>query len=131
IANYTTHDQILEWYSKARIYLGISISDAISTSALEAMALGAFPIQTNTSCCDEWFEDGKGGFLIPPDNFELICARFAEALSNDPLVANAAVVNWQTVTSRLDATKLAPLVRDFYDRVFDRLLPKERAPFAA
>ena len=56
---YGSHEQMLRMFGRARVYLGVSISDAISTSMLEAMALGAFPIQTNTSCCNEWFEDKK------------------------------------------------------------------------
>jgi glycosyltransferase involved in cell wall biosynthesis len=112
------HEDMLAAFGRARIYLGISISDAISTSALEAMAMGAFPIQTNTSCCDEWFEDAKGGFIVPPDDFELICDRFQVALSDDKLVDNAASINWTTVCNRLDEHVLRTKVQDFYDQVF-------------
>jgi glycosyltransferase involved in cell wall biosynthesis len=82
------------------------------------MAMGAFPIQTNTSCCDEWFEDAKGGFIVPPDDFELICDRFQVALSDDKLVDNAASINWTTVCNRLDEHVLRTKVQDFYDQVF-------------
>ena len=45
-------------FQKSRIYIGCSISDGISTSFLEALANGAFPIQTNTSCANEWISKG-------------------------------------------------------------------------
>jgi glycosyltransferase involved in cell wall biosynthesis len=83
------------------------------------MAMGAFPIQTNTSCCDEWFEDGEGGFIIPPDDFETICDRFGRALSDDVLVDRAADVNWKTVEARLDFRVLQGEVGRFYRMIFD------------
>jgi len=97
----------------------VSISDAISTSVLESMAMGAFPIQTNTSCCNEWFEDGIGGFIVPPDNFETIRARLLTALNDDVLVDRAAEINERTVASRLDRRVLAPRVTRFYAPIFD------------
>ena len=65
---FTSHRGILKYQSQARIYLGLSISDAISTSFLESMAMGSFPIQSNTSCADEWIENGKSGILVPPED---------------------------------------------------------------
>lgn len=55
------HTEMLDLFASARIYIGISLSDGISTSLLEAMAMGAFPIQTSTACVDDWFEDGQTG----------------------------------------------------------------------
>jgi hypothetical protein len=47
-----------ENFANSRIYIGASRSDGISTSFLEALVLGAYPIQTNTSCGNEWVEKG-------------------------------------------------------------------------
>ena len=52
-----SHKQVLEMFAKSKIYVGLSESDGISTSMLEAMAMGAIPVQTSTACCDEWFGD--------------------------------------------------------------------------
>ena len=121
IVGYATHDEMLSYFGRSRIYMGISLSDAISTSVLEAMAMGAFPIQTNTSCCDEWYVDGEGGFIVPPDDFDLICQRFARALEDDDLVDRAAEVNWATVKKRLDAHVMRQRVEEFYDQGFATL----------
>ena len=48
-----SHQQVLELFAKTKIYVGLSESDGISTSMLEAMAMGAIPVQTTTGCCDE------------------------------------------------------------------------------
>jgi hypothetical protein len=52
-----SHKQVLEMFARSKIYVGLSESDGISTSMLEAMAMGAIPVQTSTACCDEWFSD--------------------------------------------------------------------------
>jgi hypothetical protein len=117
VIDWATHDEILTHFGRARLYMGISISDAISTSVLESMAMGAFPIQTDTSCCDEWFEDGKGGFVVSPDDLDGICARFERALDEDALVDRAAEINWEVVCNRLDARLLRPKMKDFYSGI--------------
>jgi hypothetical protein len=116
VIDIASHDDILRHFGRARIYIGISISDAISTSVLEAMAMGAFPIQTNTSCCEEWFVHEKTGFAIPPDDFEVICERFATALADDGLVDRAAAENFKIIESRLAMEVLRPKMAEFYRR---------------
>lgn len=118
IFNHAPHDAILRMFSRARIYLGVSVSDAISTSMLEAIALGAFPIQTNTSCCNEWIKDGESGFEIPADDVHVIADRLRQACLNDELVDQAAEINWKTVCERLDQLSLKQKAIAFYDEIF-------------
>jgi glycosyltransferase involved in cell wall biosynthesis len=59
-----SHQQVLDLFASARIYLGLSLSDGISTSLLEAMAMGAFPVQTTTACVDEWITPGETGIAV-------------------------------------------------------------------
>lgn len=53
-----------EKFSNAKIYIGASRSDGISTSFLEALALGAYPIQTNTACGNDWVDKGFNAHLV-------------------------------------------------------------------
>jgi glycosyltransferase involved in cell wall biosynthesis len=110
-----SHDSMLRLYSYARVYIGISISDAISTSLLESMALGAFPIQTNTACCLEWIKDGETGFEVPVDDVEVIADRVLKAVKDGDLVDKAALLNWETVKSRLDKTALRERAIKMYE----------------
>jgi hypothetical protein len=64
----------LSYLSKARIYIGASKSDGISTSFLEALCLGAYPIQSNTSCANEWINLGFSGSIIEPTTTEILNA---------------------------------------------------------
>jgi glycosyltransferase involved in cell wall biosynthesis len=59
-----SHSKMLELMGRARIYLGVSKTDGISTSLLESIARGAFPIQSVTSCANEWVEHYKSGYLL-------------------------------------------------------------------
>jgi hypothetical protein len=126
VLSYASHDEMLTLFARARFYLGVSISDAISTAMLEAIALGAFPIQTNTACCDEWIEDGRSGFAIPPDDVELIAARVHRAATDDALVDAAAEINWRTAAERLDQRRLKAQAIAFYDQIFADLPHRER-----
>lgn len=114
----TSHESMLKMYAKSRIYIGISVSDAISTSLLEAMAMGTFPIQTNTSCCYEWIKDGLSGFSVVHDDLQMIRNCLKQALSNDKLVNDSAIINWETVRDRLDAKKLRETTMNIYKEIF-------------
>lgn len=113
------HWKMLELFSSARVYLGVSLSDGISTSLLEAMALGAFPIQTSTSCCNEWIEHGSTGFEVPCDNAAVISECVKKALNDDGLVDAASRKNWEVVSTKLDREKLCCEVQKMYETAFN------------
>ncbi|OAI44765.1 hypothetical protein AYO44_13580 [Planctomycetaceae bacterium SCGC AG-212-F19] len=113
-----SHEQMLRLFGKARAYLGLSISDGICTSFLETIAMGAFPIQSNTACADEWIRDGETGFLVPPEDPHIVAAALKRAITEDTLVDRAAEANLDTVKCRLDSRVLQPRVVDMYRRVF-------------
>ena len=87
------HQDILRLHGSARVSIAISIGDGVSTALLEAMAMGAFPIQTCTACADEWIEDGRSGFIVQPDDVEQIRRCLITALTDDELVDRAASLN--------------------------------------
>lgn len=114
----TEHDKMLKFFGQSRIAIGLSISDGISTMVLEAMAMGTFPIQSNTSCANEWIKDGQTGILVPPEDIKKISKAIKHALSDDPLVDNAAILNAKVVKSRLDQNKLSKEVVAIYDKIY-------------
>lgn len=62
--NSLTHDEMLDHFRSSKLYLGVSLSDGISTSLLEALVAGCVPIQTFTACTDGWFTDGEEGVVL-------------------------------------------------------------------
>ncbi|MFD2442720.1 glycosyltransferase [Bacillus sp. CGMCC 1.16607] len=113
----TSHNEIMSYHAKARLSIGLSISDGISTSFLESIAMGAFPIQTWTSCANEWIEDGKSGILVPPNDPEVVEQAIRRVLLDDELVNSASILNWEIVKKRLDSEILKKKAIGFYNQV--------------
>ena len=86
------HHEMLKHFSEARVYIGISLSDGISTSLLEAMATGCYPIQTNTSCASEWLVEYSGS-IVSPHNPALLSQLLVKILPNKELLDTAAISN--------------------------------------
>jgi glycosyltransferase involved in cell wall biosynthesis len=115
-----SHEEMLTLFGSARVYIGLSISDAASTSMLEAMAMGAFPIQSCTACTGEWLADGETGLVVPPEDPEDIAAALLRALSDDALVDNAAKQNARVIAERLDTKIIKPQIVNLYKEVLYR-----------
>ncbi|HYE15908.1 MAG TPA: glycosyltransferase [Pyrinomonadaceae bacterium] len=111
------HEEILRLHGRARVSVGLSISDAASTSALEAMVMGSFPVQSETSCLCEWARDGETALLVQPEDPEGVAAAVRRALADDALVDRAAELNARTVAERLDRAVVEPRVVEMYERV--------------
>jgi glycosyltransferase involved in cell wall biosynthesis len=105
---------MLQWQGRARVSLSLSISDAISTAVLEAIVMGAFPIQSDTSCAHEWIDGTHTGFLVPPEAPEEVASALRRALTDDALVDAAAERNGAVAARRLDGAMLRRHVVDMY-----------------
>ncbi len=108
-----THEQMLGLFSKARVYLGVSLSDGISVSLLESMVTGAFPIQTDTSCANEWILNGETGFIVKPE-VDSVMDALRIAISDDILVDNAMFKNSVQASERLDETVIYSRLSNLY-----------------
>jgi len=67
---------------------------------------GAFPIQSNTACCDGWLINHKSGLLVSPELVEVVEA-LALAVQDDDLVDSAMAINHQTAVAKLSHTIVA------------------------
>jgi glycosyltransferase involved in cell wall biosynthesis len=113
----TSHDEILSYHGKARISIGLSISDGISTSLLEALAMGSFPIQSWTSCAEEWIVDGKTGILVHPEDPDEVEKALRLVLLDDNLVDNAATVNQKLAQDQLGYEKIEQMIVEQYKSI--------------
>ncbi|HEV2707700.1 MAG TPA: glycosyltransferase [Pyrinomonadaceae bacterium] len=112
-----TRDDVLRMHGRARVSIGLSISDAISTSLLEAMIMGAFPVQSDTGCGDEWVRNGENGLLVHPEAPEMVAAALRRALLDDALVDGAAEINARIATERLERTLIEPQAIAMYKKM--------------
>jgi hypothetical protein len=108
------HNELQLIFSQSRVYVGCSISDGISTSFLESLVVGSFPIQTNTSCANEWVKRGAIATLIP---LELTSLKLAlrSSLDNDSTVDEAFRVNSAVAKRFLNGNRISELASSFYN----------------
>lgn len=111
-----SHSEMLSLFRRSRVYIGISLSDGISTSLLEAMSQGCFPIQTDTSCANEWLSDTSGYRPSATDIGE-IAAMLKIALTDDNLVDRAAIENVRTIYLRARSEVLTEQAQRMYAEV--------------
>jgi glycosyltransferase involved in cell wall biosynthesis len=97
----------------SRVYLGASKSDGISTSFLEALATGAYPIQTSTSCAGEWVENGAKASIVSTNEAEIL-SELRIVLQNFKLLEDAQITNVALAKSSLSFEKIAQITRTFY-----------------
>jgi glycosyltransferase involved in cell wall biosynthesis len=109
----TPHHEMLKHFSEARVYIGISLSDGISTSLLEAMATGCYPIQTNTSCANEWISENSG-LIVEPFKPLGLAAAIRSTLISDQKVDEAKLINEDIIYTSASIRKIQELAQAFY-----------------
>ncbi len=117
IIPYRSHEELMRYFGKARIHIGLSISDGIPNTLMEAMILGAFPIQSDTSCANELIENGKSGIIVPPENIDVIADAIKIAINNDDLINKAADLNYLIAREKLDNEIIQPKVIKMYTAI--------------
>jgi len=113
IHNRLSHQEMLSEFEKSRIYVGFSESDGISTSFIESLICGAYPIQTNTSCAEEWVKKGAIASVIDLDS-ELLIREVREVVSDNQFLDHASVRNYKVARENLDYKYIQNLALQFY-----------------
>jgi len=114
---HSPHETIVRLMGRSRLAIGVSISDGTPNTMLEAMVMGAFPIQSDTISTAEWITDGENGLLVPPEDPEAIAAAIRRALSDDALVDKAAETNAKITSERIDRNVIQPQVIRMYEKI--------------
>jgi glycosyltransferase involved in cell wall biosynthesis len=108
------HSSMMDLFRQSRIHIGISESDGIPGSLREAMLSGCIPIQTNTSCADEWISNYKSGFLVSINDINQIIDAIRTALYNVDLIDSAAELNRIAAFNYLSRNSNQDLIQDLY-----------------
>jgi glycosyltransferase involved in cell wall biosynthesis len=109
-----SHSQVLAIMRRSIAYIGLSKSDGISTSMIEAMSQGAIPIQSDTSCANEWISNGQDGFLVSFDDWQAVANGLRQIITDQEFVSNARATNYQTMRERYDSNRLAEIAHSYY-----------------
>ena len=99
-----THHDLLQLMGKSAVYLGNSISDGMPNTLLEAIIMGAFPIQSNPgNVTAEIITEGKNGFLIEnPNDDNAISNLILKVLQQPEWLQKAFEINQKIAKERLD-----------------------------
>lgn len=111
------HPELLKLFGRARLALAVNATDGVPNAMLEAMAMGAFPVQSDTESTAEWITNGANGLLVEPANIGQIADALRRAVRHDDLVERAAVQNLHLLRERLDASVVVPKVVEMYAQV--------------
>jgi len=110
-----SHNEMLNLFSKSKLYIGISRSDGLSTSFLEAITLGVFPIQSSTSCCNEIIRHKDTGFIVKSNTVYNIQEAINFSLKNPKILDNSSKKNWITAKKFLDYEANKKIANSFYN----------------
>lgn len=112
-----SHAEMIDLFASSAAYIGFSRSDGISTSFLEAMAHGAYPLQTSTACVAEWRSRGARFSMLDVNDPAGAVEELLRVLNDINLRTRAARENRGAALVHLDAVKIGRQMREDYARV--------------
>ncbi len=120
--NMLPHQTVLELMGRSLLYIGNSNSDGMPNTLLEAIIMGAFPIQSNPGgVTEELITHHENGLLIGGhENEAEILTHIETALSEPDLIEKAFTFN-QQLKQQLDYTKIQEQVVNCYRKIENEL----------
>lgn len=116
-----SHDELVKLMGETLLYIGNSISDGMPNTLLEAVVMGAFPIQSNPGgATEEIITEGENGFLIhDAESVTEIREKIKMALSDFKLFESAAEQNEKIALDRLDYLENKKKVIEMYKTILE------------
>jgi glycosyltransferase involved in cell wall biosynthesis len=96
---------LVERLGEAPIYISMTAPDGASTTLLEAMARGAFPILCDIPANREWVRHGENGILVPLACPDILADEVQQAWRDVARRDAAAVFNRALVRKRADFSR--------------------------
>lgn len=111
-----SHLKVMQLMGEAYLYIGNSLSDGTPNTLLEAIVMGAFPVQSNPGgATAETIEEGKNGFLITnPEAEDEIAFKIRRALSEKNIVVEGVKYNLREIKPRLERGRVRERVLSKY-----------------
>lgn len=117
---FISNEALLKIMGESAIHIANSISDGMPNVLLEAMGMGAFPIQSNPgNVAAEVIYDGKNGYLISdPLNASEIPRLIENSLNNIALRNTAQEYNIDFIAANYNRKQLRNDIVQLYNQVF-------------
>ena len=99
-----SHQELMQLMGKSLFYIGNSVSDGMPNTLLEAIAMGAFPMQSNPGkVTEEIIENGVNGLLINnAESIDEIKGVVLKAISYDEILQSASKKNHDIAIEKLE-----------------------------
>jgi glycosyltransferase involved in cell wall biosynthesis len=94
------HDEMPARLRQASIYISASTSDGTSSSLLEAMASGLFPVVSRITANEEWLREGETALMFAVGESAALAGALERALDDPLLRKRAAMGNRRMVEQR-------------------------------
>lgn len=106
-SDFIENSALLKMMGESYIYIGNSMSDGLPNSMIEAMGMGAFPIQSNPgNVTEELIIDGYNGLLIQDAlNYKDIEGLIKKALLDPAMIEKAFEHNTKVIKEQYDRDK--------------------------
>ena len=117
------HSSVMQLMGGAFLYVGNSLSDGIPNTLLEAIIMGAFPVQSNPGgATAEVVTHRKNGMLIKdPENTEALAELLEESITDSALRSKAIKWNLDNIKPRLERGRVREEVLKAYQLVANDL----------
>ena len=109
-----THNEMKALFQKARVAISLAISDGLPGVLVEAMAAGAFPIQSQNSAAQQFLVHGESGFIVDPWDFNVIRESLFKAITDDAFVDQAFDLNLKSLTQNYNYEDGVAKLRKLY-----------------
>lgn len=118
-----SQSELMKLKGKALLYIGNNISDGMPNTMLEAIIMGAFPIQSNPGgATAEIIQDGVNGFLINnSENIDEIADLIKRAIDNPQIILDGTRYNYKYVRPKLEREYIKNQVLEKYKLVEENL----------
>lgn len=120
-AGSVNENKMIEQLQNSTIYVSTSTSESgLASSTAEAMACGLPVISTDTGDIRLWINEGKGGFVIPSGNPQILAEKIVCLLQNDQEQVEYGKINRQTIVDRYNyQTQMSRMESIYADLVRD------------
>ncbi|QYA27126.1 glycosyltransferase family 4 protein [Gramella sp. MT6] len=115
-------EEVMRLMGKAKIYIGNSTSDGMPNTLLEAIVMGAFPVQSNPGgVTAELIEDGFNGSLIEnAQDISKIKRTIIKTISGEINIFKGVSYNLQEIKPRLERELIRQKVIEQYQLIEDQ-----------
>jgi len=106
------------YLKSADIYVSTSLSESgLAASTAEAMACELPVINTDTGDINLWIKDGKGGFIVPTKNPEVLAEKIVYLLRNDDERKKLGKNNRKVIEERNNYYKEMEKMEEIYKKI--------------